>query len=284
MTIESELEEKKYGKNQIISLEFDCYNFYKFIETLEKYTDEVELVFENREFSITFMDASRIMICKCIKSLDNLTTIEKMKFGVNVTDLMKLLKTRKTDKKEIKLTFDNTKTHIEFVKTSEKYHSKITRTLELIDLERETIPMDNLDKIEYLAKATFPIKFLDDFFYEASIYSEIVEIEITEFNNIGISFSEEGQIGNSKYLIEGQYCDELKGNRKGSYAYSFLTPIKPLLKILNDNDKITLHINNDHPIKLKINISSLDIDMLIYLAPRVEETDFDDWNEEEDEF
>jgi len=237
MTIE-ELEEKEVN-HQTITLTFDCYELFKFVETLEKYADEVEFVFENNDFSITFMDASKIMICKCTKQLDKLTTIEKMTFGINVTDLMKLLKTRKTDQKEIKLTFDNTKTYIELVKTSEKYHSKIERTLQLIDLNLNTIPMDNLELIDYPAKAIFPIKFLDDFFYEASNYSEIVEISIDEC--FGISFNEEGQIGNSKYLIDKQYCSEIKGCEKGSYSYTFLTPIKPLLPVLNNSD-ITLHI------------------------------------------
>lgn len=281
MTIENKLEEKKYGKHQIVDLNFDCYNFFKFIETIEKYVDEVELTFENSEFSISFMDASKIMLCKCTKQLDNLTTIEKMKFGVNVTDLMKLLRTRKIDKKTIELTFDNTKTYIELVKTSEKYHSKIERTLQLIDLDLETIPMDKLEMVEYPAKVIFPITFLNDFFYEASIYSEIVEIEINE--NIGISFSESGQIGDSKYIIDEQFCTEIKGFEKGKYAYSFLTPIKPLLPILT-NSNITLHINRDHPIKLELHIIPLDIKMLVYLAPRVEEADFSDWNEDEDEF
>ena len=224
------------------------------------------------------MDASRIMLSKCTKKLDNLTTIEKMKFGVNTNDLMKLLRTRKTDLKEIELTFDNTKDFISFVKTSKKYHSRIERTLQLIDLERETIPMDNLEMIEYPAKAIFPIGFLKDFFYESAIYSELVEIEINE--NTGISFSEEGAIGNSKYLIDKQHCDELKGNGKGNYAYSFLTPIKPLLPILT-NSNITLNIKNDHPIKLELSVIPLDIDMVVYLAPRVEEADFDDWDEDE---
>ena len=153
--------------------------------------------------------------------------------------------------------------------------------------------------IEYPAKAKFPIEFLNDFFYEASIYSEIVEIHINdcvpiqekneevifsgnEEGFLGVSFSEKGQIGSSKYLIDEQHCDELKGNEKGSYAYSFLTPIKPLLPILT-NSNITLHINHDHPIKLELKITSLDIDMLIFLAPRVEEVEynFDDYDEDE---
>lgn len=304
MTNVSELEEKaeiKPVNHQIVNLTFDCYELFKFIECIEKYTDEIELIFENREFFITFMDLSRIMICKCKKSLDNshgCELLEKMKFGINAEDLMKLLRTRKTDKKEIELTFDNTKDYIQLTKTSEKYHSRIERTLNTIDLDLEDIPMDNLDAIEYPSKAKFSIDFLNDFFYEASIYSAIVEIHINDCVSIneeisinekenekaffGVSFSEEGQIGESKYLIKGKYCDELKGNEKGSYAYSFLTPIKPLLPILTNSD-ITLNIKNDHPIKLELHIESLDIDMVTYLAPRVEEADFDGWNEDKNE-
>jgi len=264
---------------QVVNLSFDCFKFYKFIEVLEKYGDEIEFTFENREFSINFMDASRIMLCKCTKYLDKLTTIERMKFGISTNDLKAILRTRKEDKKEISITFDNSKTYIELVKTSEKYNSRIERTLNLLELDLEEIPMDNLNLIEYPSKANFPCKFLNDFFYESGLYSEIVEIEINELE--GISFSESGVIGNSKYLIENQYCSKIEGNEKGSYSYTFLTPIKPLLPILDKNSEIKLHIKNDHPIRLELYIDSLDINILIYLAPRVEEEEieYDDFDE-----
>nr|BDI55153.1 MAG: proliferating cellular nuclear antigen [uncultured archaeon] len=276
-----QITEKKDPIVQVANLSFDCYQFYKFIDVLEKYADEIEFVFENREFSINFMDASRIMLCKCTKYLDKLTTIERMKFGISTNDLKAILRTRKEDKKEISITFDNSKTYIELVKTSETYKSIITRTLNLLELDLEEVPMDNLNKIKYPSKAIFPCKFLNDFFYESGLYSEIVEIEINELEGIG--FSENGQIGNSKYLIENQYCSEIEGNEKGSYSYTFLTPIKPLLPILDKNSEIKLHIKNDHPIRLELYIDSLDINILIYLAPRVEEAEYDDYEDEFDE-
>ena len=275
MSIEQEeITEKEVKKinHQIVNLSFDCFEFYKFIEAIEKYVDELELVFENNEFSITFMDASRIMMCKCVKQLDNLTIIEKMKFAINTSDFKSILKTRKKDMKTVDFTFDNTKTYIELIKTSEKYNSKIVKTLNLLDLDLEIVPMENLNHIEYPAKVNFPISFLDDFFYESEDYSEIVDIEIKE--NEGLSFSESGTIGNSKYLIESQYCNSIEGNERGAYSYTYLTPIKPLLPILVNSD-ITLNIKTEHPIKLELYLSSLDINFLVFLAPRVEEEDFD---------
>ncbi len=278
MTMENQKVVEKEVKKQILTLKFNCYEFFKFIETISKYVDELEFVFENRELTITFMDASRIMLSKCSMYLvDNLTTIEKMVFGIDTNDLVKLLRTRKTDNKEIELIFDNTKTFIQLIKTSEKYNSVIERTLNTIELDLQTIPIENIHKIDYPAKVVFNTKYLDDFFYEASILSEIVEIEIDE--NKGISFSEEGQIGTSKYQIKREFTEEIKGFEKGSYAYSFLTPIKPLLPILTNSD-ITFNLKKDHPIKLELRIESLDIDMLVYLAPRVEEPVYDDYDDE----
>jgi len=280
MSIEQEeITEKeiKEVNHQIVNLSFDCYEFYKFIEAIEKYVDELELVFENNEFSIEFMDASRIMMCKCIKQLDKSTVIEKMKFGINTSDFKLILKTRKKDGKQLKLTFDNTKDYIELIKTSCKYNSKITKTLNLLDLELEEIPMENLNHIEYPAKTNFPISFLDDFFYESANYSEIVDIEIKEEE--GLSFTEIGTIGNSKYLIKNEFCNEIIGNERGAYSYTYLTPIKPLLPILISSN-MTLNIKNDHPIKLELYLSSLDINFLVFLAPRVEEDDFDYDNDE----
>lgn len=284
MSIEQTEVKMKERKNQIINLKFDCYEFYKFIETIEKYVDELEIIFENREFSIKIMDASRIMLCKVSMYLTDYhdLPLEKMKFGINTEDLMKLLKTRKNDKKGIELIFDNSKTFIELIKTSQKFNSKITRTLNLLDLELEEIPMDILNKIEYPAKAIFPTSFLDDLFYECGLYSEVINIEIDEL--LGISFSEEGQIGKSEYLIKQKYCNEIKGYEKGNYSYTFLTPIKPLKDILGKNDDIAFNIKTDNPIKLEIYLNSLDINLLIYLAPRAEEAEFDDDNDDMDEF
>ena len=279
MSIEQEeITEKeiKEVNHQIVNLSFDCYEFYKFIEAIEKYVDELELVFENNEFSIEFMDASRIMMCKCIKQLDKSTVIEKMKFGINTSDFKLILKTRKKDGKQLKLTFDNTKDYIELIKTSCKYNSKITKTINLLDLDLEIIPMENLNHIEYPANVNFPISFLDDFFYESANYSEIVDIEIKEEE--GLSFSEIGTIGNSKYLIKNEFCNSIEGNEKGAYSYTYLTPIKPLLPILTNSD-ITLNIKTEHPIKLELYLSSLDINFLVFLAPRVEE---EEYNDEED--
>ncbi|KKK67834.1 hypothetical protein LCGC14_2950100, partial [marine sediment metagenome] len=234
MTETDQITEKKEVKHQISILEFDCYEFYKFIESIEKYTNELELVFENREFYIEFMNASRIMMCKCSKSIDVIEPFEKMKFGINTRDFKLILKTRKKDKKTVELTFDNTKNHIELVKTSEAYNSKIVKTLNLLDLDLKVIPMDNLLKIEYPAKANFPISFLEDFFYESANYSEIVDIEINDIE--GLIFSETGIIGTSRYLIENQYCNSIEGNERGAYSYTYLTPIKPLLPILVNSD------------------------------------------------
>ena len=284
MTLENEVvKEVVVVKQQIVNLSFDCYEFYKFIETISKYVDEAELIFENRDLTINFMDASRIMLAKCSMYLTNYhgcELLEKMTFGVNTSDFAKLLKTRKSDKKEVELIFDNTKKFIEITKTSQKYDSHINKTLNLLDLDLEEIPMDNLSKIEYPSKVHFQTSILDDFYYESSNYSEVVEIEIDE--DIGISFSETGQIGNSKYLIKKEFCNDIKGFEKSSYSYTFLTPIKPLLPILASNSEIIFSIKQDHPIKLNLYIESLDINILIFLAPRVEERDYDDDYDEND--
>jgi hypothetical protein len=283
----TEEETNKDVIKQVITLNFDCYEFFKFIETLEKYVDELEFVFENRELTICFMDASRIMLSKCRKYLNRLVygseTLNRMVFGVNTKDLVNLLRCRKTDLKEIELTFDNTKDFIQLIKTSNKYNSVITRTYNTIEFNQQEIPMENLEKIDYTSKARFNTKFLNDFFYESSIFSEIVLIDINE--NVGISFSEEGCIGTSNYLIDANNCSEIIGFEKGSYAYSFLTPIKPLLPILTNSD-ITLHIKTDHPIKLELRMDSLDFDMIVYLAPRVEEASYNTYDnyDDDDEF
>ncbi|KKN04519.1 hypothetical protein LCGC14_1096460, partial [marine sediment metagenome] len=41
---------------------------------------------------------------------------------------------------------------------------------------------------------------------------------------------------------------------------------------------ITLNIKTDYPIKLELYLSSLDINFLVFLAPRVEEEEYDDYD------
>jgi len=251
---------KEYYKNEIIppqtiKLSFDCYEFYKFIEMIEKYTTEIEFVFENKELTITFFDDSRIMCSKCTKQLDIPTAVKKMKFVVDVCDLKEVLKTRKKDKKELEL------------------NSTITSDFNLLEGNLEKLDPQILLEIEYNSEASFLIKYLDDFFYESGKYSDIINISIDDNNNNkknnGIVFNEVGYIGNSDYHIKAKYCNILKGKGKGSYPLSFLNVLKPLLSILDKEKYILMKIKNNYPIRLELDVDSLGFKIIIFLAPRV---------------
>jgi len=269
---------KEYYKNEIIppqtiKLSFDCYEFYKFIEMIEKYTTEIEFVFENKELTITFFDDSRIMCSKCTKQLDIPTAVKKMKFVVDVCDLKEVLKTRKKDKKELELIFDNSKKTIKIIKISDKLNSTITSDFNLLEGNLEKLDPQILLEIEYNSEASFLIKYLDDFFYESGKYSDIINISIDDNNNNkknnGIVFNEVGYIGNSDYHIKAKYCNILKGKGKGSYPLSFLNVLKPLLSILDKEKYILMKIKNNYPIRLELDVDSLGFKIIIFLAPRV---------------
>lgn len=261
-----------------IEVKFDCYTFYKFIDGIENYIDEGVFRIKDNELYISFMDPSRVMLAKASKIID-ISVDNEFKLVVDFGTLRDLLKTRKEDKKTVKLEFVRNSHTLNLTKKSKKYNSIITRELELLDIDPEEIPMDKLDTIEYTSRGTFPISFLNDFFYESGVISDVITIQI---NEEGITFNEKGVIGKSKYLIKAMYCETLEGNEQSDYSLTFLKAIKPLLSILSDDTPITLNLKQDNPLKINFSISELGIDIVIFHAPRIEEVEFEEDEDSED--
>jgi len=268
-------------QEQVVSLVFDCYELYKFMESVSDYTEEVNIIFEGTIFTMQFQDMSRIILCRCTKQIDTTIPLQKMTFPIDPRPLKELLKTRKKDKKEVELVFNNTKKYIEITKKSTVYNSTNIKSLNLLDDKIEEMPLDNLYAIEHPSRVSFPIKYLEDFFYESGKCSEVVTISI---NDNGLTFIENGVIGASVYLIEAQYCNILEGKQEGTYSLELLSKIKPILPILNVDDYITMHVKINYPIYVKLRIEPLDMDMDVFLAPRCEIEEDDDDDDDDYEF
>lgn len=265
-----------------IVLEYNGYELWKFINALKQYIDEAEFKLDKDGLRINFMDPSRIMIAEVEQPYN--TFLEhngsEIKVGLNVDDLERILRTKKSAKKTSRLEFTKDADHIIVEKHSPILRNVATLTLAVLDIDVEDIPMDNLKLIEYDSKGVFELKYLKDYMYQSGRYSELV---YTIIDNKGFHFKEEGAIGTLDYLIDGDLCVECKGTVSNAYSLAYFNPLKPLLEILPDDAIISFSLKKDHPIRIELSISSLEIKMMIFLAPRVEEKDWDD-DDEDDEF
>lgn len=258
------------------------YGFYKLIESISKMVDEIEININIDKIHINFMDPSRIFLCDVViedSLISELVVNQIGKYAVNVDDFAKVLKVNKSDQKSFTLKFDTTKIYVDKIKEN---GFKTTKTLMLIDLDMEEIPMDNLLKIEYPNAVKIQKEYLEDLFKELGTYSEIVEIGISKD---GINFKESGQVGEGLYTIENEYLNELDipiddfrtyHEEKGAYSISYLALLKYLFAIMEKKQLVTMKIKTDHPIHISTEFEELGISFNTFTAPRIEESDFDD--------
>jgi proliferating cell nuclear antigen len=250
------------------------------IESLSGIIDETEIKVKDDAFIIRAMDPSRIALLEFKMEKEHFDEWENgdtHKLGLNLDDLNKILKrSRSGDSLEIHHEKGGHKVKIIMEKNGNT--RKRTFTLALLDIDIEEIPMDNLLAIEYPSDFVIDPDFIVEAMKDAEIYSEIMNFKAKEGE--GLVFESSGQIGELIYelmpddLIES----DLKGEALGSYSINFL---KSILKLSGITEKLSIALKTDHPIKMVFWI--LEGGQLNYfLAPRVEESDFED--EEMDEF
>ncbi len=249
------------------------------VETLASIIDETEFRVTPKEFTISAMDPSRICLLKLSikkENFDEYKCTKESKVGLNLDDLDKILK-RSALNDSVEIDFKEADQKIKIKMQREGVSRTRTFSLALLDIDIEEIPMDRLLEIEYPSKWVIEPDFLVEAIKDAEIYSEILNINATEGQ--GLVFSSSGQIGEMVYdLNEDDLLESnLSGSSTGAYSLTFL---KAILKIASIIEKLEVSLKTDHPLKM-------DFDLLeggelnYFLAPRVEEEEFD---EDMDEF
>ena len=249
------------------------------VETLSSIIDETEFKVSPKEFVITAMDPSRICLLKLSikkENFDDYKCSKESKIGLNLDDLDKILRRATND--NIEIDFKETEQKIKITMQREGHTRKRTFSLALIDLEREEIPMDNLLKIEYPSNWVIDTDFLVEAIKDAEIYSEILNMKAVA--NEGLVFSSTGQIGEMEYNLGIDDLIESDINETCTGAYS-LTFLKAILKIASITEKLEISLKTDHPLKMIFNLLEGG-ELNYFLAPRVEEAEFDD--DDMDEF
>jgi len=251
------------------------------IETLASIIDETEFRVTPKEFMITAMDPSRICLLKLTikkENFDDYKCSQESKVGLNLDDLDKILK-RSAANDSVEIDFNQKDQKIKIKMRREGTSRTRTFSLALLDIDIEDIPMDNLLSIDYPSKWVIDPDFLVEAIKDAEIYSEILNMKSVEAQ--GLTFSSSGQIGEMNYELELEELleNEISGTSSGAYSLTFL---KAILKIAPITEKLEISLKTDHPLKMIFDLlegGELDY----FLAPRVEEAEFDE-DEDMDEF
>ena len=252
------------------------------IETLASIIDETEFIVSPNEFTISAMDPSRICLLKLSIKKENFDGYEcaaESKVGLNLDDLDKILKrSANDDALEIDFNEKDNKVKIKM----QRGDSSRTRTfsLALLDIDIEEIPMENLLAIEYPTIFAIDPTFLVEAIKDAEIYSEILNVKAEEGQ--GLVFSSSGQIGEMEYELsqDDLLSSDISDTNSGAYSLTFL---KAILKITSITEKLEMSLKTDHPLKMIFNLLEGG-ELSYFLAPRVEEADFDDDDDDMDEF
>ena len=245
------------------------------IETLSSIIDETKIVVTPKEFSIKAMDPSRICLLKLVikkEDFDGFECNKECNIGVNLDDFDKILK-RSSGNDSITIEYQEEEQKIKIKVKREKSTRARTFSLALIDIDIQDVPMDNLLKIEFKAVWDMDIDLFSEALKDAEIYSEILNIKATE--NEGLLFSSSGTIGEMEYNLSLEdlfESDISEGEHKGAYSLTFL---KSILKIAAITETFKISLKTDHPLKIEFVLLEGG-ELKYFLAPRVEDVDYDD--------
>jgi len=258
------------------------YSLYKFFESISNIIGETTFLFNPSErlLRIRDMDPSRICMLDVVFEENGIVSFNGDLFdstkevSLNLEDLAKILKVRKNDKKEFTFAFGETALIIQ----KENKDINTIKTLEYLDLEKEEIPIENLNALKYDSKVVISKNLLDHFFYESGLYSDVITIE---FEKTGIHFKENGSLGECDTFFDLLKLEDFRNsNEESTYSLTFLSLLKHFLAIMNKNDTLTIKLKKDTPLKVKIEFRDISCKVLFYIAPRCEEEDIDYEDEE----
>lgn len=251
----------------------DAKIFKSIVDTLSNIVDETRIVLTPDKLVIKAMDPSRICLLKLEMSNDDWDLYDcdiEQDFCVNMEDLKKITdRAAQKDKIELSSDFKNQKIIISM--NGENTNRRRSFRLGMLESEIEDVPVENLLKIDYDSSFSIDLKILEEALKDAEIYSEVISIKSTEEL---LHFSSVGQIGEMDYELDAEELEDYKSQNEteGSYSTNFL---KKILKMRPITEKFMIHFKTDHPIRLEFSIiEGGKIDY--FLAPRVEEVDFED--------
>ncbi len=252
------------------------------IETLSSIIDETQFKVTPTDFTISAMDPSRICLLKLSikkENFDEFKCSKETKVGLNLDDLDKILK-RSSINDNVEIVFKEEDQKIKIKMKREGSSRTRTFSLALLDIDIEEIPMDTLLNIEYPSRWVIDTEFLVEAIKDAEIYSEILNMKAIV--DQGLIFSSTGQIGEMNYELGVEDLIEANINELSAGSYS-LTFLKGILKISSITEKLEISLKTDHPLKMVFNLAEGG-ELFYFLAPRVEDGEFGEDDDDMDEF
>ena len=253
------------------------------IDALSGIIGEAEFLITPEKLQLKAMDPSRICLLQLEMkddTFENFTCNKDCKIGINTEDLDKILKRCGTNESiEISFKDNEQKIRIKFCKEDSKRSRNFS--LSLLDIQAEEIPLENLLQIAFESIFVLEPSLLLEAIKDAEIYSEILNIKCSEEL---LKMTSSGQIGEMEYELDKEECIEFESGEteaSGSYAIRFL---KNIMKVIGITEKLEISLKTDHPLKFAFDLLE-GAQLTYFLAPRVEEADFDEEElEEMDEF
>lgn len=250
------------------------------VEALGSTIDECNFIIKKKAFIVEAMDPSKIcMIRLVLKSsdFDEYKVKEEATIGLILDDFEKVLK-RGSSKDSIELSYKEDEQKLKVKMVREGRERPRTFSLSTIDVDVEDVPIKILNKIKYTSIWKMDPDFLFEAVKDAEIYSDILNMKILADD--GLIFSSIGQIGETNYELGIEDLIEAKLEEASTGAYS-ITFLKAILKLISITEELEISLKTDHPLKMVFKLLEGG-DLFYFLAPRVEEADFDDENDSED--
>ncbi|MBY8988604.1 MAG: proliferating cell nuclear antigen (pcna) [Candidatus Lokiarchaeota archaeon] len=264
---------KKTSKSQF-TIKLDNSKILKtIVETLSKIFDEANFIVSPKELTVKGMDPSRICLIELHfkkGDFDEFQCNKECKVGLNLDDFDKILK-RASSNDALELIFKEAEQKLKIKMIREESTKSRVFSLASLELDIEDPPLDKLKSVEYPAIWSIETDFLVEALKDGEIYSEILNIEATE--NKGLLFASWGAIGEMEYQLglEDLISNDLSDTQAGSFSITFL---KSIMKLSDITEELEISAKTDHPIKLFFKLLE-GAELEYYLAPRVEQEDFE---------
>ncbi|MHA1898177.1 MAG: hypothetical protein ACTSU2_12360 [Promethearchaeota archaeon] len=272
-----------YNRNLLSTIEFDAYSIYSFFKTLSTIFFEANLEIKNDHIYALKIDPQRIYLAEIILTNDKYKFYQGGKIGVDLVNLQKLLRCKRTDNSRVELSFGFNNVFIDL--HSKKFGSRIERVLKTIYLEENiSISLDALDFANYKYQFELTKEKLNYVIENFGIYGNDVviicsqeKLVIKESSRLGenkIIWKDSAEL-NINPLEEAYDQGELDPNGvQQRISLNFLKILNKMNAIMDKGDKIVFYISDSLPLGAEIKFKNLGgTSTKFYVAPIVYDED-----------
>ena len=249
--------------------------FTAIFQNLNKFTNDINIIFKDEELYIQGMDSSHCSMFEIVLKADwfeNYECNEQHTLGVNASILYKIFST-KQDNQIIIMSYNNDddKLNICF-KNLEKTENEFTKEfcIPLMDIESELLQVPEVDPEIFINIST---KSISTMISQLEIFGDIVELD---YSKNELSFNGSGDNGDIRILLKDDKhenfnnCEiNLNGDLKLSYSVKYIQNFCSFSKI---NKNVNVIFNQQMPMIMHYELEDSNNSYVkFYLAPKIED-------------